>query len=54
MPLQSVGKIEEELKQLGTRYSEKKQALLQHQRKKGYGSSRLCSPVSWSAHELVL
>lgn len=33
-----MGKIEEELKQLGTRYSEKKQALLQHQRKKGYCS----------------
>uniref|UniRef100_K3WZ14 V-type proton ATPase subunit C n=1 Tax=Globisporangium ultimum (strain ATCC 200006 / CBS 805.95 / DAOM BR144) TaxID=431595 RepID=K3WZ14_GLOUD len=31
----SVGKIEEELKQLGTRYTEKKQQLLQHQRKKG-------------------
>ncbi|KAF1316501.1 Atpase, partial [Globisporangium splendens] len=31
----SVGKIEEELKQLGTRYAEKKQQLLQHQRKKG-------------------
>jgi V-type H+-transporting ATPase subunit C len=31
----SVGKIEEELKQLSTRYSEKKQQLLQHQRKKG-------------------
>jgi hypothetical protein len=34
---QSVGKIEEELKQLGTRYTEKKQQLLQIQRKKGCG-----------------
>ena len=33
--MQSVGKIEEELKQLGSRYSEKKQQLIGLQRKKG-------------------
>jgi hypothetical protein len=33
--VQSVGKIEEELKQLSTRYAEKKQQLIGLQRKKG-------------------
>ena len=33
---QAVGKIEDELKQLGTRYAEKKQQLAGLQRKKGY------------------
>jgi hypothetical protein len=34
--IQSVGKIEDELKQLSARYTEKKQQLLSLQKKKGY------------------
>ena len=35
----TMGKVEEELKQLAAMYSEKKQQLLQLQRKKGYVDS---------------
>lgn len=47
MLLQSVGKIEDELKQLSTRFTEKKQQLLQLQRKKGcvLNGLRLCSLI---------